>query len=209
VSSQEVIADVLTRDFVILRREHPELRDALDWQLKLGHLTALLPGVYAPPDAVLDPRVMVVAVARASADAVFARRTAASSSSWPELPLNVITVAARRERANRRGLAWERRGIPPELITVRNGLRLTTPLTALDLSDLNHTEALDVALRKRAAGPRDRWTDPRHRPEGVRIRSLASNALVQAQWRVLRFTYRMLVDYPDVFLASVHDALGR
>jgi very-short-patch-repair endonuclease len=33
------------------------------------------------------------------------------------------------------------------------------------------------------------------------------NALVHAHWRVLRFTYRMLEEHPDVFLASVRNEL--
>jgi len=35
------------------------------------------------------------------------------------------------------------------------------------------------------------------------------NALVQAGWRVLRFTWAMLVDHPDVFVAEVLAALRR
>lgn len=285
MTPRERIATLLDNDAVILRREHPDLGPALDWQLRLGRLTSVLPGAYSTPEAALDPRVLVAAVARTWPGTVFTGTTAARLSYWPEVSLRTVSAASRYKRVPRPGLAWERREVPPELVMLRGGLSLTVPsLTALDLSDLDHSEPLDVALRKRVVtlqtlhdalrltpnrpGNADRWAvvlDSRsepwshserlgHRllrragitgwkanapfreptgnlyyidvaferiklaieidgrihatdPEVFESDRWRQNALMLAGWRVLRFTYRMLEDHPEAFVASVRKAL--
>ncbi len=281
MTARDRIAGLLAAEAVVVRREHPELSTALDWLVRTGDLTAVLPGVYTTPDAAGDPRAVVAAVARAWPGSVFTGAAAARLSYWPEAPLQIVTATAEHLRVGSRILRWQRRIVPPELVTARNGLRVTTPsLTALDLSDLDHTEALDVALRKRVvtldtlrealrltrcrAGNAARWAvfldsrdDPWSYPERLGHRLLRSegitgwtanacflapggelyyidiafrrlrlaieidgrvhatdpavfesdrwrqNALVGAGWRVIRFTYRMMVEHPEVFIATI------
>lgn len=287
VRAHRRIAELLAEETVILRREHPELQDALSWHVRRGELTALLPGVYTTPEAALDPLVLVAGLARGWPETVFTRGTAARLSYWPELQLRVVSATSRTHRAPRRGLIWERRVIPPELIRTHCGLNVTTPaLTALDLSDLDHTEPLDVALRKRVVTPAtlrealeltphrrgnaDRWavlidsrSEPWSYPERLGHRLLRQNkitgwtanfpfrepsgnlyyidiaferaklaveidgrihatdlqlfesdrwrqnSLVNAHWRVLRFTYAMMSNHPEVFVRTIQDALAR
>lgn len=285
MTPRERIAAVLADDGVIIRKEHRELGPALDWQVRCRRLTAVLPGVYTTSEAARDPHVIVAAIARAYPEAVITRAAAAQLTYWPEAPMSVVTATTRHRRPGRPGICWERRVIPPELVVVRGGHRFTVPsLTALDLSDLDHTEALDVALRKRVVtlqslrealeltpnrnGNPDRWavfldsrSNPWSYPERLGHRLLRregitgwranapflepdgnlyyidiaferlklaieidgrvhatdpqvfesdrwrQNALVQAQWRVLRFTYRMMVEHPEDFIAAVRNAL--
>jgi very-short-patch-repair endonuclease len=287
VRARDRIAELLAEETVILRREHPELQDSLSWQVRRGELTAVLPGIYTTPQAALDPLVLVAALARGWPETVFTRATAARLSYWPELPVRVVTATARTNRAARSGLRWERRQIPPELVMTRGGLSMTTPaLTALDLSDLDHTEPLDMALRQRVVtvqtlrealdltanrrGNADRWavvldsrSGPWSYPERLGHRLLRrtgikgwranypfrepggnlyyidiafeqarlaieidgrihatnlevfesdrwrQNALVNANWRVLRFTYCMIQQHPEVFVRTIQDALAQ
>ena len=182
------------------------------------------------------------------------------------------------------GYAFSRRRIPEELIAWRDGMRYTAPaLTAIDLATFACSDAIDIALRVRAAiladmyealsltphraGNRERLKlliDSRGAPwsaaerlghrllRTARIKGWQSNlpvlingqvfyidiafkqqklaieidgrlhetdeslfesdrwrqnALVADGWRVLRFTWAMLRDHPDIFLSAVFDAL--
>lgn len=90
------------------------------------------------------------ALARWDPDAVLTGAAAARVSYWPEVRLDRIDATSRWQRRPQRGYAFSRRRIPPELVIERRGLRLTVPsLTALDLADIDHTDALDIALRTR------------------------------------------------------------
>ena len=150
VRTHQQITELLSRDRVIVRREHPELVRSLERRVVGGELVSILPGVYTVPELSHDPTVLVAGLSRARPETIFTGATAARLSYWPEAPLRTVTAAIRHPRADRRGFTWERRAIPPELVMVRGGVQLTVPsLSALDMSDLDHTEALDVALRKR------------------------------------------------------------
>ena len=183
------------------------------------------------------------------------------------------------------GFSFSRRRIPEELIAVRGGLRYTVPaLTAIDLATFECSDAIDIALRVRAATLAGMYEalrmtphragnleklklliDSRNEPwsaaerlshrllraQGItgwetnlpvyidgqlyyldiafKRQKLAieidgrrhetdedlfesdrwrQNALVVADgWRVLRFTWAMLRDHPDVFVSTVVDAL--
>jgi len=84
-------------------------------------------------------------------EAIFTGAAAARLSYWPELREETVAAAVRNDLIPRRGYVFSRRNVPPELIMQRGRLRCTSPaLTALDLSDLEQTEGIDVALRKRA-----------------------------------------------------------
>ncbi|HEX8510576.1 MAG TPA: hypothetical protein VF635_13910, partial [Propionibacteriaceae bacterium] len=136
---------------VILRRDHPELVEDLKRQTALGAVISVLPGVFVPTGTALDPMVRMRAAARWDRDAVFTGAAAARLSYWPEVNLNTISLAVRHERRPQRGFSFARRRIKPELVSQHHGLRFTCPaLTALDLADLDHSDAIDIALRTRA-----------------------------------------------------------
>lgn len=285
MTTLDEIAALLARDGVVVRRDHPELVDALDWRVRRGELVAVLPGVYTVPERSRDPLTIMVALSRSRPDTVLTGASAARLSYWPEVRVGAITATTVHRRMPRPGIEWQRRRIPPQLVTARHGVRVTAPsLTALDMSDLDHTEPLDVALRKRVvtiaslraaleatryrSGNAARWAvllDSRDKPwsyperlghrllrhEGItgwrancpfsvsggetyfidiafewirlaveidgRIHATdrevfesdrrRQNDLVLAGWRVLRFTYRMMEDRPDVFIRTLRAAM--
>lgn len=137
---------------VVLRREHPRLDDALDRLIASGQLVSVLPGVLVRAGGEQDPLVRIQALSRWDPDVVFTGAAAARLSYWPEVRINRVEAATKRKHLPQPGFDISRRQIADALIVERGGLRLTSPsLTALDLSDLDHTDALDTALRTRVA----------------------------------------------------------
>ena len=137
---------------LISRREHPSLANTLAWLVRQGKLVSVLPGVYAPPEIAGDVEVLMRAVRFRHPDAVVFAAAAARVSFWPEAPIRAIEVAAPTRVASHPGYAFSRRHIPPELVVERAGLRFTAPaLTAIDLATFDCADALDIALRTRAA----------------------------------------------------------
>ena len=73
-------------------------------------------------------------------------------SFWPAAPIDEVEAAVRCVLKPQQGFSFSRRRIPDELIAVRGGLRYTTPaLTAIDLATSACSDAIDIALRGRAA----------------------------------------------------------
>jgi len=139
-------------DGVIVRRDHPTLGATLGRAAVRGQLATVLPGVFVAPGTEHDPLVRIKALARRNPDAIFLGAAAAKMSFWPELRLNQVEAAFHCHRESQRGYVFTRGHIPPELVVDRRGVRFTNPsLTALDLSDDNNADALDTALRTRAA----------------------------------------------------------
>jgi very-short-patch-repair endonuclease len=136
---------------LLCRRDHPDLATALDWQVRLGHLRPILPGVYLDPAAdSLELRLR--AVARWDPDAILTGAAAARITFWPQIRFDRVTAAIRSRKAVRPGFVFTRRRIPPELITEVQGVRCTTPaLTALDLATTLGGNTIDTVLRTRAA----------------------------------------------------------
>ena len=88
----------------------------------------------------------------ASPDAVLLGAAAARISFWPAAPLDHVEAAVRCVLKPQPGFSFSRRRIPEELIAVRGGLRYTVPaLTAIDLATFECSDAIDIALRVRAA----------------------------------------------------------
>jgi very-short-patch-repair endonuclease len=151
VRVRDEVERLLAADGVVLRREHLELRSTLDRLRAAGELVAVLPGVYAAAGRAADPATRLLAVARGEPDAVLTGAAAGRVTFWPEIRLTTVTAALPTGRVSPAGVRFERRAIPPELVGERDGLRFTTAaLTVLDLSDLDRTEAIDIALRRRA-----------------------------------------------------------
>jgi very-short-patch-repair endonuclease len=269
---------------LISRRDHPSLANSMAWLVRQGELVSVLPGIYAPPDSARSVEVLMRAVSLGHPDAVTLGAAAARASFWPEAPVRKIEVAASTRLASRPGYTFSRRNIPTELVIERAGMRCTAPaLTAIDLATFECTDALDIALRTRAAtlggmyealrltpnrsGNQQRLRlliDSRNEPwsaaerlahrilRGARITGWKTNfpvflegclyyidvafphlklaieidgrlheenedlfesdrwrqnALVGDGWRVLRFTWRMLREHPEVVVVAILQAL--
>lgn len=84
---------------------------------------------------------------------VFVRDTAAKLSWWPEADSPLVQCAAPHRIPARKGFAFERRAIPPEL-TVWNGTHFLSspPLTVLDQTDTRGGHVIDEALRRGVLG---------------------------------------------------------
>lgn len=144
------LARLLAKNPVITRRQHPELAGRLSRAAAEGLLTALFPGVFAPPERAADFTVRAAAVCRYDPAAVIVGDAAAALSYWPELRPDTIVVAGRQRRIERPGYAFVRRRIPPELVYSRRGIRYTAPaLTALDQVERHGSDGIDRALRSR------------------------------------------------------------
>jgi very-short-patch-repair endonuclease len=285
VNAHEQLNSLLrARGGLVVRRDHPELAGSFDWLLREGRLATVLPGVYVAPAIAESWQTRARALCLRHQDAVLLGAAAARISFWQAAPPDHIEAANRSVLKPQPGFAFSRRRIPEELIAWRDGMRYTVPaLTAIDLSTFACSDAIDIALRVRAAtlanmyealrltahraGNRERLKlliDSRGEPWsaaerlghrllrtarikgwqpnlpvlingqvfyvdiGFKQQKLAieidgrlheraedlfesdrwrQNALVAGGWRVLRFTWAMLRDYPDIFLSAVSDAL--
>ena len=185
----------------------------------------MLPGVYAASEIAHTWQTRVRALGLRHRDAVLLGAAAARVSFWADAPLDRIEAAVPSALKPQPGFLFNRRYIPAEMIIERAGLRYSVPaLTAIDLATFECSDAIDIALRTRAAtlagmyealhmtphraGNRERLQlliDSRSETfESDRWRQ---NALVADGWRVLRFTVAMLRDHPEVFVAAILDAL--
>ena len=137
---------------LISRRDHPALAHTMAWLVRQGKLVPVLPGIYAPPELAHNVEVLMRAVGVRHTDAVVLGAAAARASFWPDAPVRTIEVAAPSRLASRPGYTFSRRHIPVELVVERAGLRYTAPaLTAIDLATFECADAIDIALRTRAA----------------------------------------------------------
>lgn len=137
---------------IILRRDHSRLGATLARAAARQQLTTVLPGVFVAAGTGHDPMTRISALARRDPDAIFTGAAAARMSFWPELGLDRVPASFRCHREPQPGYAFSRGRIPPELVLERRGVRYTNAsLTALDLSDLDHADAIDTALRTRVA----------------------------------------------------------
>jgi very-short-patch-repair endonuclease len=137
---------------VIARRDHPELATTLQYLVRRGDLIRVLPGIYAARDQGTSRQTRVRALRCFDPDAILVGAVAARLSFWPELQADVVECAVRHSRAPQTGFRFTRRHIPSYLVVSRSGLRLTSPaLTSLDLCATYGGDAIDQALRTRAA----------------------------------------------------------
>ncbi len=283
---QDEVREIVDRQGVIVRRDHPELTGATDRLVRTGELVPVLPGVCSNPARAFDREIRILAVTRREPDAVLVDRTAAQLSFWPRLPGDQVSCALGGVREPQRGYRFVKRRVPAELVQERHGLRFTVPdLTALDLCSELEGDAIDHALLSRTAtlagmrraleltghrrGNRDRrrllldsrdepWSAAERRAHrllrdaritgwranrgvvtagnlyyiDIAFRSLKlaieidgrlheteedlfesdrwrQNALVLDGWMVLRFTWTMLCDHPDVVVRDIRAALAQ
>jgi very-short-patch-repair endonuclease len=136
---------------LVTRRDHPQLAGSFDWLLREGKLAPVLPGVYAAPEIARIWQTRVRALGLRHVDAVLLGAAAARVSFWPDAPLDHIEAAVPCVLKPQPGFSFNRRHIPAELITEREGLRYSVPaLTAIDMATFACSDALDIALRARA-----------------------------------------------------------
>lgn len=148
---QNDIQHLLATDGVVVRRDHPKLIGAIDWLIRNGGLSPVLPGVYAEPRTCDSIRTRIRAVMHWDPDAVLVGTAAAWVSFWPEIRVSTIACSLKHQRRPQLGYDFTRRQIPAELIINRAGLRYTAAaLTALDLCGAMGGDAIDQALRSRA-----------------------------------------------------------
>lgn len=149
----DTIERLLTDEHVILRREHPELDDALTRAYGGGRLARLLPGVYVDPARQQDPVVKMAAVSRWDPDAVIRGSGAATLTYWPDLGVDsTVQVASPWRHRPQPGFEFSRWRVPAELVQRCGPIRVTTPsLTAIELSTLEHTDPIDRALQSKQA----------------------------------------------------------
>ena len=278
------VRDLVRREGLVVRRDHPALTGAIARLVRDGELVAVLPGVYAPAAVTRDRHVRLAALARWAPDAVLTGRTAAQLTFWPGLSGEIVECALPTRREAQCGFEFSKRRLPPDLVIRRGALAVTAPsLTALDLCDEVGGDAIDQVLRTGAAtldglhlalrstswrtGNVDRRAlllDSRDEPwsaaerlahrllreagvegwstnlpvvlRGKRYRldiafpalrlvveidgrihqtdralfesdRVRQNALVLEGWTVLRFTWRLLEDQPEEFVAEVREAI--
>ena len=153
MKSDELIAQLLSEDPILLARDHRDLRNPILRATAAGRLQRILPGVYVDAGTAGELSTRVAALARWDPDAVICGRAAAALSYWPEITTgSTIAVSSKTRHSPQPGFAFTERTVPPDLIREQDGLRLTTPsLTAMELATFEFTDPIDTALRKRVA----------------------------------------------------------
>lgn len=137
----------LSRHGAVGLRDHPELESVIRSHVRRGLLTAVLPGVYTPPDPSTDA--LIAAVRQWDPDAIICGRAAARSTFAPEMAVRDIEVATRRRPGvHHPRLRFSRRRIPPEL-QLRGHTHPT--VTAVDLAATDGGEAICSVLRTRSS----------------------------------------------------------
>ncbi len=143
------LADLVATRHAIARRNHPHLAAAIAHELRVGRLTALLPGTYCA-----DPTFLARATAIQLWDpnAVLNSGTAARLTWWPELRWDRATaVVPRKSTRLVRGIELVRGRVDPDLVIQHNGFNLVHPAwSVLELTDDLGGRAIDQSLRTRA-----------------------------------------------------------
>ena len=148
--SSDALQEIVCTEGLVSRRRHPELACSIDWWVRRGLLTPVLPGVYAPAESASDALVRIHAVAHWDPAAILTGAAAARLTYWPEAPLSAVEVAVAHRRSAQPGYVFRRRRIAPHLIWHRGEQAVTAPaLTAMDLATMEDARAIDIALRKR------------------------------------------------------------
>jgi hypothetical protein len=64
------VDQLIRRDGLISRREHPSLANTIAWLVRQGKLVPVLPGIYAPPEVARNVEILRRAVSLRHPDAV-------------------------------------------------------------------------------------------------------------------------------------------
>ncbi len=146
------IADIIAREGLIRRSEHPDLANQIGWLVRTGHLVPVLRDVLVPASLATDPMTRILALGHSIPDAVVLGDAAARVSYLPHRQVPVVAAALPYRRSDPSGYAFCQRSIPTDLVVERGGIRFSCPaLTALELTDVDGGDAVDEVLRRRAA----------------------------------------------------------
>lgn len=132
---------------VVLRREHPELAEAIKRACRTGALVRVLNGVHVAGNLADSVEHRVRALVCFDPDAIVTGAAAARLTWWPELPVSTITAYRRPHCQPAKGFDWARSRPEPELVT---GNVAVPELQVLDLLPQRGADAVDEALRRRA-----------------------------------------------------------
>lgn len=142
----EELAELVARERVIRRADHPGVARRCDWAIARGELVALLRGVYVAASAAQDVAVRALAVCLADPDAVVVGLAAQALHLQKPFsgPIEVVSW-----RLHDRGwLHVRRRRLPPELIVRLGAVNLASrALAAIDLAPSTEGASIDDALR--------------------------------------------------------------
>lgn len=191
----DAIDYLLSQDRVILGRDHPGLENSLVRAAAAGRLVRPLPGVFADPGSANSLITRVLAVSRWDPNAVICGRAAAALSFWPTADVSAIEVASSTRHAPQAGYSFQRRTVPLQLRQDRGTFAITAPsLTALELSSLDDTDAIDTALRERVvtlATLRDALQLTRKRPGNAERWQVLLDSRADPWSRAERLTHRL------------------
>lgn len=160
---REDIQQLLRDGGGVIRRsdQPPGLTYRVDRCRARGELVTVLPGVLAAPESLESWELRLAAgLAWLGPDAVVARQSAARLTFWQDCRHDTIELTVDRTPPRiRPGWAVTRSAIPPEMLWVRNGARVTCPAyTAVHLAGLtNDADVIDRVLRSRTARLDDLW----------------------------------------------------
>lgn len=134
---------------LVVRRQHPGLKHAIDHALRTGELERVLCGIYAHAADAHDLAVRARAARLADPNAIVTGAAAAVLGGWKHIAApEEITIASHGLRRPQPGFRFERRHIDPTLTRRMDGYVVTTrALTALDLAVAHGDAQLEDALR--------------------------------------------------------------
>ena len=146
---------------VIRRADHPHLARRLDRLRRAGQLESPLRGVFWLPGCADEFAAGALAGQLwAGRDAVLTGEAAARLSFWPDLRADRFDYAIPRRQAVSSG-RWHKgyRIVPPEFVTIRDGVAITRPsMTAVDLAAGDRGgDAIDQVLRTRTGTLDQMW----------------------------------------------------
>lgn len=147
-----MLAEVLAQaEGVLRRRDHPELRHAIDTAFRRSELVRLLPGTYATPAVAATLKGRARAVCLFDPDAVIAGDAAAWLSGWDLRQPTTVLVYSPHRRRPAEGYEFRRRALPRHLVRRMKGYRVTArALTALDAPP-SVKDPVEFVLRKGAS----------------------------------------------------------
>ena len=141
-------------------RDHPRLAQRLRRLGRRGELVDILPGVWVEPESSTDWRIRLSAgLAWLGPDAVAAGHAAAKLTFWPDCPSGEPAFFVPHDFRARAGWSVTRAEVPPEMLLIRDGTRLTcAAYTAVDLAaGEDGGNVIDRALKSRQATLSQMW----------------------------------------------------
>lgn len=149
---------------VLVRKDHRAIATQLDYAIRTGRLTTVLPGIYTAPNPTWQARIRAADAFRPGG--IITGAAAALALWWQDVPISAATMAVTcRVEPHYAGFHWERRMLSPDLVTERDGIRFVHPaVSVLDLIPVLGGAAIDEALRRRVVSLDELWHALRAQP---------------------------------------------